>query len=58
METIVFGGLLDAKSCRIIWKLLQKGSFGIEANAIGPKVGTWTCPSCPKSYKSVIPHHK
>ena len=46
-----FFWLLDAKQCRIIWKLHQKTSFGTEAYEIGPKAGSWTCPSCSKSSK-------
>ena len=53
----MFFGFLDAKPSRITWKLPQKVSCGTEMYEIGPKVGTWTCPSCPKSHKSVIPHH-
>ena len=49
-ETVFFG-LLDAKPYRTIMKLPQKLSFGPEACEIWPKVGTWTCPSCPKSSK-------
>ena len=32
-------------------KLPQKVSFGFEACEMGPTVGTWTCPSCPKGSK-------
>ena len=32
-------------------EISSKLSFGPETCEIGPKVGTWTCPSCPKSSK-------
>ena len=51
-------GFLHEKPCRIIMKLRQQIIFETETRELGPKVGTWTCPSCPKSHKSVIPHQK
>ena len=45
-------GFSDTKPCRIIWKLRQQVSVGTETHEIGSKVGTWTCPSCPKSFYS------
>ena len=32
-------------------EISSKLSFGPEVCEIGPKVGTWTCPSCPKGSK-------
>ena len=34
-----------------MWKFLQQLNFGSETWQIWPKVGTWTCPSCPKVSK-------
>ena len=45
----MFFWLLDAKPCRIIWKLHQKVISRPEKCEILPKVGIWTCPSGPKA---------
>ena len=48
MENTCFQ-FLDTKPCRIMWKSPQTVSLGTEKYEIEPKLGTWTCPSCPKA---------